>query len=91
MSEASVPEYAKVIEWSPDDDAFVVTIPELPECRTHGESYEGAAKNGREVIELVVVGRREDGLEIPVSLWRRRDDPIVIQSSRTLDAVRRAS
>lgn len=91
MTEASIPKYSMLIEWSPDDDAYLVTIPELPGCKTHGDSYEDAAKNGREVIELVVAGLHEDGVEVPAPRWHRHEEPIVIQTSRERNAVRRAS
>ena len=43
--------YSLVIEWDPRSDVFVVTVPELPGCRTHGKTYEEAVKQGQEAIE----------------------------------------
>jgi predicted RNase H-like HicB family nuclease len=43
--------YSMVIEWDDRDDIFVVTVPELPGCRTHGKTYEEAVQQGKEVIE----------------------------------------
>ncbi len=34
--------YSMVIEWSDEDEASIVTVPELPGCVTHGETYEKA-------------------------------------------------
>jgi predicted RNase H-like HicB family nuclease len=29
--------YSMVIEWKPEGSVLVVTVPELPGCRTHGD------------------------------------------------------
>ena len=34
--------YSMVIQWEPQGGVFVVTVPELPGCRTHGATYEEA-------------------------------------------------
>lgn len=38
--------YSMIIEWSDEDNAFIVTVPELPGCRTHGATYEEVVKQG---------------------------------------------
>ena len=43
--------YSMVIEWDPEDQIYVVTVPELPGCRTHGQTYEDAVRHGQEAIE----------------------------------------
>jgi predicted RNase H-like HicB family nuclease len=43
--------YSIVIEWDPEDGIYVVTVPELPGCRTHGATQEEAVKNGKDAIE----------------------------------------
>lgn len=91
MNERDVPKYSMTIEWSPEDDVFVVTIPELPGCRTHGESYEEAAGNGREVIELVVEGLAQDGQHIPEALCFQSGDLVELRSHRDRKTARRAS
>ena len=49
------PRYTVVIQWSDEDDCYVVSLPEWgPYCKTHGDSYEEAAKNAREVLELLM-------------------------------------
>jgi predicted RNase H-like HicB family nuclease len=45
------PHYSMIIEWSDEDQVFIVTVPELPGCRTHGDTYEEAVKQGKEAIE----------------------------------------
>ena len=46
--------YSMWIEWSDEDQAFIVTLPDFPMSRTHGSTYEEAVRNGQEVIELLV-------------------------------------
>ena len=38
--------YSMVIQWDPRDDIYVVTVPELPGCRTHGKTYKKAVRQG---------------------------------------------
>jgi antitoxin HicB len=46
--------YSIIIEWSDEDGAYIVTLPEFPTCHTHGATREEALKNGQEVLELLV-------------------------------------
>jgi predicted RNase H-like HicB family nuclease len=48
--------YSMVVVWSDEDDCYLVHLPDFPEqrFRTHGETYEEAAKNGQEVLELLL-------------------------------------
>jgi predicted RNase H-like HicB family nuclease len=51
----SQPRYTVIIQWSDEDQAYVVSLPEWgPYCKTHGETYEEAARNAREVLELLM-------------------------------------
>jgi antitoxin HicB len=50
----SMPRYTVVIQWSDEDQAYVVSLPEWGGCKTHGESYAEAAKNAQEVLEMLV-------------------------------------
>ena len=52
MQESSHKRYSMIIEWSDEDDVYIVTVPELPGCRTHGSTREEAVRHGEEVIEL---------------------------------------
>jgi predicted RNase H-like HicB family nuclease len=54
-----------IIEWSDDDEAFIVTVPELPGCMTHGATYEEAARQGKDAIESWVDVAQELGRPIP--------------------------
>ena len=57
--------YSMVIQWSEEDQVFIVTVPELPGLKTHGKTYEEAARNGQEVIELWIDASIEWGHPIP--------------------------
>lgn len=59
--------YSMVIQWSQEDQLFLVHLPEFPwqEFHTHGKTYEEAAKNGQEVIENFVEMLTEDKLPLP--------------------------
>jgi len=61
----SYPHYSMVIEWSDEDKLYIVTVPELPGCRTHGATYEEAARQGQDAMESWVDAAREDGDRLP--------------------------
>uniref|UniRef100_B8HUZ2 HicB-like antitoxin of toxin-antitoxin system domain-containing protein n=1 Tax=Cyanothece sp. (strain PCC 7425 / ATCC 29141) TaxID=395961 RepID=B8HUZ2_CYAP4 len=56
--------FEMLITWSDEDNCYLVHLPDFPEqyYRTHGDSYEEAARNGQEVLELLL---QEDGLPLP--------------------------
>ena len=57
--------YSMVIEWSDEDDAYIVTVPELPGCRTHGRTRAEAIRQGEDAIATWVDGAVEDGEPLP--------------------------
>ena len=57
--------YSMILEWDPRDSIFVVTVPELPGCRTHGKTYEEAVKQGQEAIEGWIDAARAWGDPVP--------------------------
>jgi len=57
--------YSMVIQWDPRDNIYVVTVPELPGCRTHGKTYTEAIKNAQEVIALWIEDAQKAGEPIP--------------------------
>lgn len=57
--------YSMDIRWSEEDKAFVVTLPEFPDCQTHGQTYEEAVKMGREALESVVSAYEAEGRKLP--------------------------
>ena len=51
----SEPRYTVIIQWSDEDQCYVVSLPEWgPYCKTHGATYEEAAKNAHDVLELLM-------------------------------------
>jgi antitoxin HicB len=48
--------YAMVIEWSDEDQLFLVSIPDFPGAHTHGHTRVEAAAMGEEVIALLLDG-----------------------------------
>lgn len=57
--------YSMRIQWSDADQAFLVTVPELPGCVTHGVTYEEAVRQGQEAIESWIEANRAWGRPIP--------------------------
>ena len=66
MSEPTEPiRYSMIIEWEPVGGVYVVTVPELPGCKTHGFTYEEAVRQGQDAIESWIDAMRHWGREIP--------------------------
>jgi predicted RNase H-like HicB family nuclease len=42
-----VKHYSMLIQWDPRDQIYVVSVPELPGCMTHGRTYEEAVQQGQ--------------------------------------------
>lgn len=61
----AAPHYAMIIDWSDADQAYLVTVPDLPGCRTHGESYADAARKGQDAIDGWVELHMADGRPLP--------------------------
>lgn len=57
--------YSMVIQWSDEDQVYIVTVPELPGCRTHGETYKEAVQQGKDAIESWIMVAEELGRPIP--------------------------
>lgn len=63
---ATRPHYRMEIAWSGEDNAYLVTVPDLPGCVTHGATYADAARMGEEAIDLWLEGARHWGRPIPL-------------------------
>ena len=63
--------YTVVLEYSRDDDVYLVNVPAFPEVHTYGESVEEATANAKEAIELAVEMYLEEGKGLP-------EDPAVV-------------
>ncbi|MCG8366378.1 MAG: type II toxin-antitoxin system HicB family antitoxin [Pseudanabaenales cyanobacterium] len=60
--------YAIVIQWSDEDDCFVVSLPEFEDVMqpvTHGNTYEEALKNAQEVLALLIESAHKEGKPLP--------------------------
>jgi predicted RNase H-like HicB family nuclease len=57
--------YSMTIQYDPIDQIYVVTVPELPGCRTHGKTYEEAVRQGRDAIMSWIDDARAAGETIP--------------------------
>ena len=71
--------YSMIIRWSDEDQAFLVWLPEFGGGpRTHGATYEEAARMGRELIESFVGWYAEDNRPLPApDVHADRPDPVV--------------
>ena len=58
--------YSMIIEWSDEDQAYIVTVPELPGCRTHGDTYIKAVRQGEDAIESWIMAAIADNDPIPL-------------------------
>ena len=56
LDREKVRRYAMVIEWSDEDQLFLVSIPDFPGAHTHGRTRAEAAAMGEEVIALLLDG-----------------------------------
>lgn len=61
--------YSIPIQWSDDDRAYVVSLPEwsarVLNPVTHGETYDEAVKNGTEAIEALMASADKRGDALP--------------------------
>ena len=62
--------YELVVTWSPEDDAFVVDVPELPGCMAHGHTPAEAVANAQDAISLWLDVAKDMGRPIPVPRGR---------------------
>ena len=62
--------YSMYIQWSDEDNAYIVTVHELPGCKTHGETYEEAVRRGQDAIASWIMVAHKLGRQIPTpSFW----------------------
>jgi antitoxin HicB len=65
--------YRMVIAWSEEDEAYLVGLPDWEdrvlnwETVTHGFTYEEAARNGQDVLEMLIEGELDEGKELPAA------------------------
>jgi predicted RNase H-like HicB family nuclease len=57
--------YSMIIQWSDEDDVYIVMVPELPGCITHGATYEVAVQQGQDAIDSWIDAQRASGRPVP--------------------------
>ena len=57
--------YEIILYWSPEDQAVIAEVPELPGCAADGETYAAALANVQGIIEEWIETAHEIGREIP--------------------------
>ena len=74
---AAAMRYAIVVEWSPEDDVYVVSVPDFPEIHTHGATREEAVAMANEAIALALAAARGGGRvgRLPPSVRSTRPAP----------------
>jgi len=62
--------YSMLIEWSEEDEAYLVTLPEWADRvimpATHGSTYNEAVQHGQEVLELLINDAKRTGEALPL-------------------------
>lgn len=63
--------YSMLIEWSDDDQAFIVTLPEWEEQagligHTHGQTYTEAVEKGQELLALLIEDQSAENKPLPM-------------------------
>ncbi|MDE3230649.1 MAG: type II toxin-antitoxin system HicB family antitoxin [Chloroflexota bacterium] len=65
MSDSTL-HYSMVIQWSEDDQVYVVSLPEWGDLvHTHGDSYEAALEAGRTLLDALIKSRRDRSEPLP--------------------------
>lgn len=57
--------YSMHIQWSEVDNAYLVTVPKLPGCVTHGATYEDAVRRGQDAVASWIEANHAWGRPIP--------------------------
>ena len=69
MSTADISHYSMLIEWSDEDQAYIVSFPEWEAAgligHTHGDTYAEAVERGEEMLRFLIESARADCDPIP--------------------------
>jgi antitoxin HicB len=61
--------YSMLIEWSEEDRAYLVTLPEWADRvlmpATHGDTYDEAVQRGQEVLTMLIENARAESQPLP--------------------------
>ena len=67
--------YSMIVEWEPHDRIYIVTVPELPGCLTHGATLEEAVRQGQYALESWIDAARAWGHRVPPPRYFDLDSP----------------
>lgn len=66
---SDTPHYSMLIQWSEEDQTYLVTLPEWVERVlgpvSHGDTYEDAVQHGREALEALIASARKLNEPLP--------------------------
>jgi predicted RNase H-like HicB family nuclease len=80
-------QYTIIIQWSDEDQCYVVSLPEWGEfCHTHGDTYEEALKNAQEVLELLIETSTEDDEPLPKPITLGQSSQLASTLSKSPDS-----
>ena len=65
MSTIDPKHYSMIIQWDENGQIYVVRVPELPGCMTHGKTYEEAIRQGQDAIEGWISSAIADNDPVP--------------------------
>ncbi|MDZ7950434.1 type II toxin-antitoxin system HicB family antitoxin [Nostoc sp. DedQUE09] len=59
--------YQMLIQWSDEDNCFLLGFPDFPgqPFRTHGDTYEETVANGAEALESLIMAYEATGEALP--------------------------
>ena len=57
--------YSMIVSWSEEDQAYIVSVPELHGCMADGKTPTEAVENAEIIIQEWIETALEDGREIP--------------------------
>lgn len=75
--------YTMMIDWSDEDDAFLVSFPDAPGVVTHGSTPEEAAERGEEAIIAFLTAMHDAGYSVPPPITARA---VVVAAAPQFDA-----
>jgi antitoxin HicB len=78
--------YSMLIQWSDEDQVYVVTLPEFDGNKTHGATYEEAARMGLAALESLIEVYQADGWPLPEPAIFASASPAECQTANAGDA-----
>lgn len=78
--------YSMLIRWSDEDQLYIVEVPELPGCKTHGRTYEEVVAQAQDAIDGWIYGHRALGYPIPKPDVYPTTDPAIRRPSTSHEA-----